>query len=521
MRHTDTGRAARWIGLVVAALAVALASATRFAPTAHAASITVTTTADEINSDGDCSLREAIRAANLDQAVDACTTGSGADTISLPAGTYALTLTGTGEDAALTGDLDITRELTIVGAGKADTTIDGGGIDRALHILADVHISGVTVTGGNSGADGGGGIRVDGTLTLTSSRVRANTASAGGGILVIGSGNLTLEDSRIFDNIATGSGGGIFIYTSATLINSLVDGNAAQSAGGIFSQGTLTIVNSTISGNSAGGSGGGLVTGGIASLYSATVTNNTAATAGGISIGSAGTLSAKNSIIAGNASSGASPDCAGTLTSQRFNLIGDTGGCTIVGNATGNITGVNAQLGPLQSNGGETLTHKLLAGGPAIDAGNPNGCLDQNNAVLSTDQRGFLRDSTCDIGAYEANSPGAPTRTATATPSSSPTATRSATATSSPTPTRSTTATSSPTATRLCIDCSPPTATNTPTRSATPTATATPANALTATAQASVTPSATRTPGEGPEASPTPTVTSEGFYQIYLPVVYN
>ena len=57
-------------------------------PIARAATINVTTTDDEVNSDGDCSLREAIRAANLDQAVDGCTAGNGADTITLPTGNY-------------------------------------------------------------------------------------------------------------------------------------------------------------------------------------------------------------------------------------------------------------------------------------------------------------------------------------------------------------------------------------------------------------------------------------------------
>jgi CSLREA domain-containing protein len=70
--------------------------------------IIVTTTNDELNSDGDCSLREAIRAANLDIAIDACSAGSGTDTIVVPAGTYTLTIVGSDEDNGLTGDLDVT-----------------------------------------------------------------------------------------------------------------------------------------------------------------------------------------------------------------------------------------------------------------------------------------------------------------------------------------------------------------------------------------------------------------------------
>ncbi len=78
--------------LTALALAIALLVVTN-THVAYAATITVTTTDDELNVDGDCSLREAIQAANSDAAVDACTAGSGADVIELPAGAYTLTVT--------------------------------------------------------------------------------------------------------------------------------------------------------------------------------------------------------------------------------------------------------------------------------------------------------------------------------------------------------------------------------------------------------------------------------------------
>ncbi|MBL8093191.1 MAG: CSLREA domain-containing protein, partial [Anaerolineales bacterium] len=80
-------------------------------PAVYATQITVTTTTDELNADGDCSLREAIVAANTNTAVDACPAGSGADTITLPAGTFTLSLAGINENAAATGDLDIVDDL--------------------------------------------------------------------------------------------------------------------------------------------------------------------------------------------------------------------------------------------------------------------------------------------------------------------------------------------------------------------------------------------------------------------------
>ena len=104
-----------------------------------AASIVVNTTDDEVNSDGDCSLREAIIAANTDTAVSGCAAGSGADVISIPFGIYNLTLAGTGEDEAATGDLDILESVTINGSVVGATIIDGQGSDRVFDVapLAD------------------------------------------------------------------------------------------------------------------------------------------------------------------------------------------------------------------------------------------------------------------------------------------------------------------------------------------------------------------------------------------------
>src|SRR3990170_4392776 len=114
---------------------------------ALAATITVTTTADELNSDGDCSVREAVRAANTNAVVDACTAGGpGMDTINVPAGTFTLSIGGVNEEWAVTGDLDITQftqplpagttsgPVTIDGAGASSTIIDGGAIDRVFDV---------------------------------------------------------------------------------------------------------------------------------------------------------------------------------------------------------------------------------------------------------------------------------------------------------------------------------------------------------------------------------------------------
>ena len=142
---------------------------------AQAATFTVNSTADAVDANlgdglcddgaGNCTLRAAIMVTNALAA---------ADTITLPAGTYTLAITGSGEDAAFTGDLDITDDLTIIGTGSATTIIDGGGIDRVIHVLAGntVEIFGVTIRNGDAGNDpGGGGILNNGVMTLTKSTV--------------------------------------------------------------------------------------------------------------------------------------------------------------------------------------------------------------------------------------------------------------------------------------------------------------------------------------------------------------
>ena len=92
---------------------------------------------DAFFGDGFCSLREAILNANTDGRFSPdCPAGSGPDRINLAPGTYTLAIAGSDEDFGVTGDLDITDDLTISGAGAAITVIDGGALDRVI----DVHI---------------------------------------------------------------------------------------------------------------------------------------------------------------------------------------------------------------------------------------------------------------------------------------------------------------------------------------------------------------------------------------------
>ena len=288
----------------------------------------------------------------------------GSNTINLSAGTYVLNIDESEENTASSGDLDIIGDLTIIGEGARTTIIDGGDIDRVFDIIGASTISAVTVQNGKGNS--GGGIRNRGTLTLTNSTVSGNEAST--------------------------SGGGIFNSGTLELTTSTISGNeASTSGGGIFNSGTLELTNSTISGNSALDGGG---------LYNF--------------VGS--TTRLRNTIIANNLV----VDCSGSVISLGNNLDSDAT-CNLP--TEGDLPNTDPFLGPLQDNGGPTFTHALLVGSMAIDTGNPNGCLDATNVLLTIDQRGFARpvdgngdrEVFCDIGAYEATPLALPSVTVTTT----------------------------------------------------------------------------------------------------------
>ncbi|MBL8093188.1 MAG: CSLREA domain-containing protein [Anaerolineales bacterium] len=503
---------------------------------AHAAIITVTTSTDEINADGDCSLREAIVAANTNTAVDACPAGSGADTITLPAGTFTLSLAGINENAAATGDLDIVDDLTLVGDSTATTIIDVAGLDRAFEVFPDpvVAMSRLSITNA-AGSTAGVAIRIAGTSSLSLTLVRISDSVGTSPAIYLTSGsNLSFVATRIEDNV----GGGLYTQSSTTtaIRSSVFSGNSNSSGGAINNSGDLTIVNSTLSGNTADFNGGAIINGGDASLFNVTVAANTAGLSGTAGSGGglstvAGTTSLQNSIVADNANlvSANTQDCSGSYVSGGYNLIEDVVGCTITGDLATTLTGVSANLDALAGNGGGLPTHRLLAGSPAINGGNPAGCLDELGLVLLVDQRNALRNGVCDMGAFEFNSPGVATATATATSSPVPaTPTASPTRTNTPVPPTATHTTVPPTATasRTSTNLPPVTLTAsatatasrtatatrtpsaTPTRNCTPSAdnppcTATPTGTLSATPTATATATATRTPSASPTATRT------------------
>ena len=436
------------LALVVIALGLVFAAPAR-------AELIPVTTFDDPATPGNCSLREAVDAANGDTGVDACPAGAGDDVIRLGTGTYLLATGGAGENGNLTGDLDAVAghgALTIAGTGA--TTISAQGLgDRVLDILIGetVTLRGVTITGGAPPGEDGGGIRNAGTLTLVDAAVVANRAAdgtaghpptpghAGGGIW--SSGALSLLRSTVSDNVAGtggrgddqpgvngwpgaggGPGGGIFATGPLTLDRSLIlrndagaggrggdgsiggDGGDGGDGGGLGTAGPLTMTSTVVVGNSTGAGG----MGGIADSGQGGQGGDGGDGAG---LGAGGTTSvAFSTLHANTAGGGGTGGLNVDLTRAPAGAAGI--GTAIAGQATLARTIATGTCFGALANGGANVggtgcpgshaaprlsaTGVPLAGSPAIDAAPVAGC-------PATDVVGRARPQGigCDAGAYE------------------------------------------------------------------------------------------------------------------------
>jgi hypothetical protein len=314
----------------------------------------------------------------------------------------------------LGGPLVPPHNVTIDAFDAPGITLDGGGTDRVLIVDPGltVNVAHLTMTNGY-GFQLAGGILNNGILTLDHVTLTGNLMTTdagdfwqGGGGIYSGDGaTLNLIDSTVSNNAAQWSGGGVYSFfnTTTTIVRSTISGNVSNDVGGaIRSLGNVEIVNSTISGNTATGWHGGAIfqTDGDVTITNSTITNNVAPdyASSTFFIGQFGggfvpTLTLTNTIITGNqwyACEKFASGTTGNVVSGGNNVLQDDT-CNPV--TSDQIIG-DALIGALADNGGPTLTHALLAGSPAIDAG--------NNAVCpATDQRGVDRDAACDVGAYE------------------------------------------------------------------------------------------------------------------------
>ena len=405
---------------------------------------------DTLSPAGECTLRAALDEIyglymGSDLPVD-----KGTFTITVPAGTYNLTL----------GSLGVGGNIIINGAGRDATIIDGLASNRVMSIGAPVSPDVVTIQINDlevrNGQDGsGGGLYIsDGNVTLNNVDIAENSAdvSSGGGILnwgqltlnhVVLSGNQAVQDGGAIFNHSSGvvqvmdstfyrnksldatglsDGGAIYNSSGASLVvqRSTFEGNNAPSGGGLFNNGSAQLTNVTFyanKGTTSGGAGGAAIYNNDAGvpaqlwLWNVTIAGNDSTIPAALT-NSANIEVMAHTIVADNIGG----DCnnTGTVVSanEHHNLAGDSS-CSTIMTDPSDQTSTDPKLLPLADNGGPTETVALAADSPAIDAGDDIiGCR-SGGAPLLTDQRGWPRTvdgdvdgvAICDLGAFEAPPP--------------------------------------------------------------------------------------------------------------------
>ena len=281
----------------------------------------------------------------------------------------------------------------------------GGGISN---LSGEVTLNDSTIVDCTAQGEGGGINNTFGTVRLNNSTIEGGLASSGGGIQNR-VGNVEVKNSSFVNNSVTrlNSGGGIKNFAGTiTIEGSTFSGNKAPDGKGsaIFSHGSfdgkskVTIENSTLKNNQAGS---GTVFNGEHSEINIGHVLMTGNQGGAVVDFSDETVRLKSSIVADQLSG---PDCSGfPPISLGYNLDSD-GTCNL--NSPGDKpNNPNANLGPLQNNGGPTQTSALLPGSAAIDTIPVASCTGLDGIAVNADQRGFSRpvdgDVRCDMGPFE------------------------------------------------------------------------------------------------------------------------
>jgi predicted outer membrane repeat protein len=267
---------------------------------------------------------------------------------------------------------------------------DGGALDTGDSESTVVTITNSIFTNNKVGDDGGAiWIGNDASLTVSDSTFSNNEATdKGGAIICTGRCALRIDDSMIANNVAQNSGGGLYASWSTHVYasNSTISGNQVLTS-------TETLEN--------GGGAFKITNSGALTLTHMTIVSNTAPNLSGKDgiLVLNGSLTISNSLIAYNGTANCRVESGGTMTSGGYNL-GSDATCTTL-TATGDITNTDPLLGPLADNGGDTLTHALRLGSPAIDMGDPA----YPEQADDYDQRGVgyprVKNGRLDIGAFE------------------------------------------------------------------------------------------------------------------------
>ncbi|MCB1603021.1 MAG: choice-of-anchor Q domain-containing protein [Gammaproteobacteria bacterium] len=415
------------------------------------------TVGGSINSNGLCSITEAIVAANTDSAVDSCPAGdSGNDTIELSVNIvlteqYENIDTGSPGDSGRTGTPGITSIITIDGMGHTlerdnslacnEDSVSDATEFRLMRVSpsGELYLQDITLKYGCVNADtslfkfyGGSILNDNGILEITRSKISENQAKFGGGVYNTGdmeirdsdfssnyaetgggaihhaSGVISqINNSRFYNNQAGNNGGCIRNTASITNISQSVFTNNTSFYGGCIRNdfnGTITnLYNSTFSGNIGSTSGGGISnTSDIVLMKNITFSNNSSGilAGGAISNLTGGVIQLfANSLFVNNVSGSGGEDCenSGSIVTSNNNMSDNlSGGCPgLLGTALSAST-----VGSLADNGCVTqLAGDRCVGTHALLAGSE--AIDAAVSGTAFDQRGFSHDGMRDIGAFE------------------------------------------------------------------------------------------------------------------------
>jgi hypothetical protein len=349
--------------------------------------------------DGKTSLRAAVMEANALAEIA---------NITLPAGTYTFSIAGRGEDKAATGDLDVTRNLTIRGASSATTIIDAAGLDRVFQVLRGVTLTlqDLTVRGGNvTGGDDGGGVFTSGTLVLNNVVITDNHATHGfgdgGGVYGDESSSLQISGTLITNNEAKRTGGGIHAGgTISVTQNSQIIGNKADLGGGLFKRDSKTagVLDSTNLSRNIARLGAGVHNTGELVIRDVVIAENRGAELGGGIFHQFGKLDIARTTIrdhGDNTNKGASRNGGGIYTLNGQISISAS---TISGNSAGIDGG-----GIFAFDSNVSLINSTISGNEAVEVGggilHKNGGLSVEHVTVTANKAGTSGGGIASAGA--------------------------------------------------------------------------------------------------------------------------
>ena len=361
-------------------------------PAADATTIVVDSTADDLNlgPNGNCTLREAVLAANTNAPVDACPAGQPGpvlDTIQLAAATYVLSIPGWYDGSAGTqGDLDITDDVAIDGVASNATIINANGVDRIFEIwptARTVQVRDMTLENGNP------------------------TVNSGGAVWVNTSGKVLFERVEVANNISSLNGEGAFYQQPGGFLeikDSTIRNNQAVGAPALYTQGSASLTNCTISGNTSLPGFLPITVGaavdvenatGHLSIVHSTFSNNVATLGYDNDLLAlfGGTLTIANTIVDGTCY--ADTASGSSIVSLGGNLESPGATCPFT-QPYDQLNVANPGLSPLAYNYSLTETHMISSTSPAHDTASPANCVAADERAVTRPQNG-----ACDIGAVE------------------------------------------------------------------------------------------------------------------------